>query len=330
MTSTSHSASLESSSPLYSRYNGFTLGVFLGTSRLPFARRRFRTHRARIEDFLLEAGLDVSLPGTHSTFVEDFDRIQNDILARSKPRADSLRDFIGLGLMAALHGSSGSLVTDAHRAILEDRWVPILDRHGVHPGVYHQWLRRLPRQEGSLVAEDVLTPALALLTAILEPLEREPDTCFVAMPFESPFTEYYGSFYRPALAAAGLRAMRAWGGLSSEEYYRLLLTLIARSGCMLAELTTLNLNVINEVGVGYGAGLPVCLIGNRTLPNVPSNIADFPILVYSRRGRSWIPKAVEQLARFVRTMRADPGVISRNVSHPGPSPHAPTSVAGSY
>jgi hypothetical protein len=50
---------------------------------------------------------------------------------------------------------------------------------------------------------------------------------------------------------------RAWGGLSSEEYYILLLTLITRSGCMLAELSTLNLNVINEVGVAHGNGRPV-------------------------------------------------------------------------
>jgi hypothetical protein len=296
---------MDTFSPLYSRYNGFTLGVFLTTARFPFARRRFPIHRARIQEFLNESELDVSLPLTHAELGRTFDGVQAQLLAAARERSDTLRDFIGLGMMAALHGFSGALVTDSHRGSLLERWTSVLARHGIEPGVYEQWLDELPRHEGPLMAEDVLTPASVLLTATLEPLSPEPDTCFVAMPFEPPFTTYYPNFYRPALAAAGLRAIRAWGGLSSEEYYILLLTLITRSGCMLAELSTLNLNVINEVGVAHGNGRPVFLIGNRSVTGIPSNIAHFPSLIYTRRGRHWMPTATDELTRYVSWMRAE-------------------------
>lgn len=296
---------METFSPLYCRYNGFTLGVFLATAQFPFARRRYRAHRVRVQEFLDEVDLGVDLPRTYSAFVTGFDKLQTNVLAAAKERSSTLRDFMGLGLMAALHGFSGSLVTDAQRRILVDRWTPVLERHGIARTIYEEWLGELPRHEGAVHAEDVLSPALALLNATLEPLAPEPDTCFVAMPFESPFTEYYASFYRPALAGAGLRAIRAWGGLSSEEYYVLLLTLITRSGSMLAELSTLNLNVINEVGVAHGTGRPVFLIGNRSVASIPSNIAHFRSLIYSRRGRQWMPAAIDQLTEFVSWIHAE-------------------------
>jgi hypothetical protein len=296
---------METFSPLYSRYNGFTLGVFLATTRLPFTRRRYSVHRARIQEFLDEVGVVVALPETHSAYVRSCDQLLTHVLASVKGHSDTLRDFIGLGAMAALHAFSGGLVTDEQRSILVNRWVPVLERYGVSGDVYEEWLAALPTGKRALHAEDVLSPASVLLTATLESLAPEADTCFVAMPFERPFTEYYSAFYRPSLRQVGLRAIRAWGGLSSEEYYILLLTLIACSGCMLAELSTLNLNVINEVGIAHGIPRPVFLIGDRSLVRLPSNIAHLPSLIYSRRGKDWMPKAGKQLADFISFVRTD-------------------------
>jgi hypothetical protein len=289
-------------SPLYCRYNGFTLGAFLETARLPFARRRYGGHRRRMQEFLDELGIEAALPGTHTRFVGEFDRLQQIVLEGASGRSPMLRDFIGLGMMSVLHSGSGSLVTDAHRRILRERWVPVLQRYGVRKEAYDDWLRVLP-QDRRLVVEDVLTPASVLLTTTLEPLELEPDTCFVAMPFEPPFTDYFTEFYGPALARAGYRAIRAWGGLSSEEYYILLLTLISRCGCMLAELSTLNLNVVNEIGIAHGGAKTVFMIGNRSLKRLPSNLAHLPNLTYSRHGHYWLTRAIAQLADFVTWMQ---------------------------
>ncbi len=102
-----------------------------------------------------------------------------------------------------------------------------------------------------------------------------------------------------------MRAIRAWGGLSSEEYYLFLLTLISRSGAVLAELTTLNLNVINEVGIAHGIPKVVFLIGRKPLPHVPSNIAHLPIHMYRTDGADWLPRATAKCAAYIEWMRED-------------------------
>lgn len=296
---------METFSPLYSRYNGFTLGVFMTAAGLPFSRRRYPLYRQRVQEFLDEAGLDVTLPRTHASFVRRSEPLLKEVLAAARQRSEVLQDFVGLGAMSVLQGASGSLLGEERRRILRDRWVPVLERNGVAPAAYDEWVEALPGGDRSLLVEDFLSPSTALLTEALQPLAPEPDTCFVAMPFRSPFTEYYAAFYRPALARAGLRAIRAWGGISSEEYYIMLLTLIAGSGSMLAELTTLNLNVVNEVGIAHGLLRPVFLIGDRSLKQLPSNIAHLPNLTYSRRGRDWMPHATERLAEFIEWVAAE-------------------------
>src|SRR5205823_12410313 len=95
---------------------------------------------------------------------------------------------------------------------------------------------------------DFLSPALDLLRKTIEPLPVEPATCFVAMPFARPYAGYFGRFYRPLLRELDQFALRAWGGLSGEEYVDLMLATIRRSGHLLADLSTLNPNVIYEIG----------------------------------------------------------------------------------
>lgn len=67
-------------------------------------------------------------------------------------------------------------------------------------------------------------------------MKPDNDVCFVAMPFRSPYLEHFRRFYRGALDDINMQAVRAWGGLSSEEYCLSLFMLISRSGVMLAEV----------------------------------------------------------------------------------------------
>jgi hypothetical protein len=43
----------------------------------------------------------------------------------------------------------------------------------------------------------ILTPALALLDEIIQPLPTDERTCFVAMPFGPPYSGYFARLYRP-------------------------------------------------------------------------------------------------------------------------------------
>jgi len=63
------------------------------------------------------------------------------------------------------------------------------------------------------------------------------------------FSGYYSLLYRPIANHMECSSFRMWGGLSGEEYVDLMLAVIRRCGILLADLTTLNPNVIYEVGV---------------------------------------------------------------------------------
>jgi hypothetical protein len=103
-----------------------------------------------------------------------------------------------------------------------------------------------------------------------------------------------------ALASIGMQAVRAWGGLSSEEYYLSLLMLISRSGAMLAELATGNPNVYNEIGIAHGTLRPVFLVCRAPGEKVPSNIGHIPVCVYDDRTTRWRSKERRRLAEYMR------------------------------
>ena len=292
-------------SRLYSTYNGFTLGAFLASIRFPFVQRRYGAFRRRIGEFFKELDIDVVLPRTQTAFARRADDLLGYAIAAARPRSAILADFIGVGAMAVLQGASAHLVTDDQRRVLRDRWLPTLEKHDVRAAAYDEWLAALPRKKETVYAEDILSPASLLLARAIESLDADRETCFVAMPFRQPFLGYFTTFYGPALERAGMRAIRAWGGLSSEEYYLFLMTLISRSGAVLADLTTLNLNVINEVGIAHGIPRVVFLIGRKPLAHAPSNIAHLPIHQYSDSEADWLPRATEKCAAYIEWMRED-------------------------
>jgi hypothetical protein len=289
-------------SPLYCRFNGFALGAFLGGSSLEFAAPRFGAMRRRVHEFLSEIGVEARLPSRHATYragyIGQFETIRGQVRARS----ELLHDLMGIGAMAVLYADSGALATRAQKRVLRDRWVPVLVRHQVGPDVYERYVRDIHKSARTRDASTLLSHAFGLVTELIHPLEAEADTCFVAMPFRRPFVDYFGSYYRPALARAGFRAIRAWGGISSEEYYPFVGTLISRCGAVFAELGSLNLNVINEIGLAHGANRQTFLVMRKQRRDPPSNIAQLPIFQYSDGGSGWQPRDAPRLARFIRWM----------------------------
>jgi len=290
---------------LSARYNGFTLGAFLASMRDPYTARRYREFRRRVLDFLDEIGVEAAIPASQRAFATVAEDMLTAVLAQVRPISPVLHDFVGLGAMAVMHASSMAFVTPDQARILRARWVPVLDRHGVPGSAYDEWLATLPSGQGIVTADQVLTPAALLLALSLETVKPDNDTCFVAMPFQQPYLGHFNELYRPALARIGFQAVRAWGGLSSEEYYLSLLTLISRSGAMLAELGTRNPNVINEIGIAHGTLRPVFLVCRAPAARVPSNIGHFPVLVYDDRPARWRSKERRRLVVYMRSMLAD-------------------------
>jgi len=292
-------------SPLYCRFNGFALGAFLGGANFEMAAPRYGAMRRRMQEFLLEIGVQAALPPRHAAYRAGYGSLIATIKAQLLARAPLLHDFMGIGAMAVLFAGNRSQLGRAQRRLLRDRWVPVLDQHGLPPPVFDRFLREIGKSAPGRDASILLSHAFGLVSELLQPLQPESDTCFVAMPFSKPYSGYFGSYYRPALARAGFRAIRAWGGISSEEYYSFMTPLLNRCGSVFADLSTLNLNVINEVGLAHGGNRPTFLVMRPQRRDPPSNIARLPILEYKDTQADWQRQAIPQLTRFIRWIWKD-------------------------
>ena len=288
-------------SSLYDRANGFSLGCFLALIRYKFARPDYRFHRARIMEFAGEAGLSFAVPPSQSAYDKVADRVLQEAVLGCRLESPELADFALLGALAVtdatLRLSDAPVIEDMRTEAID-----ILTRNKLDgEKLYHRYLayvRKLADEakesgDTGVKIDTFLTPAMDLLTGVLEPLPQDDGMCFVAMPFKRPYASYFASFYRPMAQAMECRVFRMWGGLSGEAYVELMLTVMRRCRIVIADLSDVNGNVLYEFGVAKGLGkrvVPLCqrAFGDR----LPSNIASDQLMqVYSPREKDW-PTAV--------------------------------------
>jgi len=150
---------------------------------------------------------------------------------------------------------------------------------------------------------EMLSPCLGFAVELLRELRPEPKTCFVAMPFKHPFETYYATFYSPSLIGAGYRPLRAWGGFGREDFSPLLVTMILKSGALLADLSRGNANVIWELGVAQGAAKSVFLIRHEK-SKIISDLARHVAWPYSPGDEGWPEEAVRMLGVRVALQNA--------------------------
>jgi hypothetical protein len=267
-------------SRLYCRLNGFMLGVFFEMSWRKSARRRYGFYRERMRVFLREVGIEDTPPRTHAECAARYDRGFISLTLKLGLRSEELRDFFHLGAFSIASPMAGP--RQQAKANQIRRWATaILTRHGLDPG---QW-KTLPRFLHTRPRDiyELISPSLTLLVETLRNLRVEPQTCFVAMPFRKPFESYYATLYRPLLAAAGYRAIRAWGGFGDEDFSPLLVAAIIKSGAMLADLTGWNPNVLWELGIAQGAGRVAFLLRRDDERRALSDLARHLTIRYRER-----------------------------------------------
>jgi len=100
------------------------------------------------------------------------------------------------------------------------------------------------------------------------------------MPFDPEFQPIYEQLIRPALEEAGYEVNRADSFFGQENILRDIVRGIADASLVVAELTTLNANVLYELGLCHGLKIPTVLIA-QSIDEIPFDLRSYRTLIYS-------------------------------------------------
>ena len=300
-------------SPLYCRYNGFMLGQFLLGSYANYAREDYPVRRARMQEFLDEIEVDLTVPDWHpikEAAPDNFDVRLIQALLQTSPEIGRFH-VLGAGLTGWSFALAGEERDEEREGMARELIDGVVNEFSLTPPNLELFKPRV-LDDGRISANSVLEPALAYVSEIIAdiPADGEAQTAFVVMPFSDPFSGYFASFYRPALESAGYRAIRAWGGLSGENYGTLLNRLIEKSGLVWADVSKeregpnrgqRNLNVLYEIGVAHAfQRRAVIVVDQADVEGLPANIGNDAIHSYDVSDSGFPQTAIEGAVMFIR------------------------------
>jgi hypothetical protein len=105
---------------------------------------------------------------------------------------------------------------------------------------------------------------------------------FVLMPFESEFDNIYKDLIKTSLEDAGYEVARADSFINQQNILRDIIRGIATAYLIVADLTTLNPNVLYELGLCHGLRIPTILL-TQSMNEIPFDLRPYNFQVYSTR-----------------------------------------------
>jgi hypothetical protein len=270
-------------SPLYCRYHGFLLGQFLSLAFSEVGRAGYAERRARLVAFLHEVDVDVALPSSPDDGGVSHASVLSALLPRLAQQARELAEFAILGGLLTQYALAARTDADGAAAMLLEieRLRAVYDLPPIDP-------LRFAVSKHERDVDRVVAPAFAYLSEIVARLPVEADTALVMMPLAPPYTDYYGSFHRPALEDCGFRALRAWGALEGEDYADLLLALIGKAGLVWADVSEVDHAVVVGIGAAQALGKPgMIMVREDRASAVPAHIGRGPVIRYDPRAADW-------------------------------------------
>lgn len=109
---------------------------------------------------------------------------------------------------------------------------------------------------------------------------NESRKAFVIMPFDAEFDNIYADLIKSALEDAGYDVARADSFLNQQSILHEIVRGIASADLVVADLTTLNPNVLYELGLCHGMGIPTILLA-QSMEEIPFDLRSYRILLYS-------------------------------------------------
>lgn len=105
---------------------------------------------------------------------------------------------------------------------------------------------------------------------------------FIVMPFDPQFNSIYEDLIKPSLEDAGYDVRRADSLIDQQNILRDIVRGIATADLIVADLTTLNPNVLYELGLAHGLRISTILLA-QSIQEVPFDLRSYRIQVYSYR-----------------------------------------------
>lgn len=127
--------------------------------------------------------------------------------------------------------------------------------------------------------------------------EREM-LAFVLMPFDPEFNRVYHDLIVPALEEVGYEVRRANSVFDQRNILKDIIDYIAQADLIIAELSSLNANVMYELGIAHGLSKPTVML-TQDIAAVPFDLRSYRLITYSLN-YSEVGKLQEQLKEVAR------------------------------
>lgn len=125
------------------------------------------------------------------------------------------------------------------------------------------------------------------------------------MPFGQPFDRYYKNVFVPAIADAGLKAIRADDIFAPTPIVSDIWRLTQSADVLLADVTGKNANVFYELGLAHASQKPVIIV-TGDLADVPFDLKGLRILVYDKNHEDWGEQLRKNITQALVETMADP------------------------
>ncbi|MFW9881598.1 MAG: hypothetical protein ACFFG0_51690, partial [Candidatus Thorarchaeota archaeon] len=110
----------------------------------------------------------------------------------------------------------------------------------------------------------------------------ENPNAFVIMPFDAEFKSIYEDLIKPALEEVGYNVTRADSFIDQQNILHNIIRGIGNGDLIVADLTSLNANVLYELGLSHGLKIPTVILV-QSLDEIPFDLRSYRILIYSTR-----------------------------------------------
>lgn len=131
------------------------------------------------------------------------------------------------------------------------------------------------------------------------------DLCFVLLPFEPPFLEYYAQVIKPTVLAKGLRVLKADDVFGTKAIATDIWEHVWAAQVVIAEVTGRNPNVNYELGICHTLGVPTILV-TQSIADVPFDYRHRRCLVYDTSRVDWADDLRDRLARTLDAVLTHP------------------------